>query len=82
MMSCSSAYAPIRWLLRDPTLGHAVMHPIALKEHGIKLTCAECLKSWTIQTTFAPSPVFTHRQWLARIKGVARVLSFQKRKAS
>ncbi len=78
-MSCSPLYAPVRWLLRQPTLGHAVMHPTATKGHGLELRCADCRRTWPVAVDFTPSPTFSHRHWLATIKGVGRVIPFQRR---
>ena len=80
-MTCSALYAPIRWILRDPTFGHVLMHPSPKIGHGLELRCAECLKTWSVTPTFKPSPIFEHRAFVAGLRGVGRILGFRKKVA-
>lgn len=79
-MTCSWFYQPLRWLLRNPTLGHSIMHPSRLDRNRVELRCSECLRSWSVVADFEPSPIYKHRQMVARFKGVANVLTFERRR--
>ncbi len=80
-MACSSLYAPVRWLLRDPLLGHRPMHPHRVGDGRLQLQCSECLRRWPVRPTFEASPVYLHRRFVAAVKGVANVVRFRKRAA-
>ncbi len=68
MMSCSGVYAPLRWLLRNPTLGHAVMHPRPGNTRGLlELECADCLRRWLVRSPLAASDEYLKRQGAAVI---------------
>jgi hypothetical protein len=80
-MSCSPLYAPIRWLLQEPTWGHAVMHPSPTEDHRLEIRCANCLKVWPVAPSFQPSPRYEHRLWLARMGDVRRELAWRRKAA-
>lgn len=74
MQTCSSLYAPVRLLLRDKTWGHEVLHPSPQPDGKLQLICGACLQTWAVEPSFQPSPIFVHRQWLAKAKGIGNVL--------
>ena len=49
-MTCSAVFAPLRWWLRNPTWGHALMSPLwpDVECPQIRLRCARCLRTWVV----------------------------------
>lgn len=62
MMSCSAIYAPLRWLLRYPTLGHRIMHPRRAGHALIELECVECLRVWMVRSPLTASDEYARRR--------------------
>lgn len=61
-MTCSGIYDPLRWLVRNPTLGHTVMHPRCGNARGlIELECADCLRRWLVRSPYAASDEYVRR---------------------
>ena len=55
MSTCSRVFDPVRWVRRDPTFGHEIMHPSPTAGHALELRCSECMKTWRVAPTFEPT---------------------------